>query len=125
MQHGDEAEVPKGAVPLSEAIEALRAELMRAFMSGADESLRFEAAPVELTLQTAVTWGGRADVGIKWWLISAGGEISRQSVTTQTVKLTLKPRLFDAAGNSVEFLIDTVDGQTTRPSTDIPTDAVG
>ncbi|HZE17563.1 MAG TPA: trypco2 family protein [Mycobacterium sp.] len=44
--------------------------------------------------------------GVKWWLIDAGGELAREKVATQTVKLTLKPALFDENGNEVELLID-------------------
>jgi hypothetical protein len=125
MSEKDLEEVPKGAVPLSKAIEALRAELTRSFVAAQGKGLRFEPSPVELTLQVAVTEGGKANAGIKWWLISAGGEVSRQSVTTQTVKLTLQPRLFDADGNPVEFLIDADNAPLPDASTDIPLDAQG
>ena len=113
---------PEGAAPLSAAIAALRDELMHAFwagqftydVGGQQRTLRFKPAPVELTLQVAVTWGGRAEAGVQWWLISAGGELSRQSVTTQTLKLSLEPQMFDEQGAPVEFLIDTADSPDTE-----------
>jgi Trypsin-co-occurring domain 2 len=110
-------EVPKGAVPLSAAIGALRDELMQAVwagqfpyeLNGQQRRLRFKSAVVELTLQVAVTTKGTAKAGVKWWLIEAGGELAREKVATQTVKLSLEPVLFDVEGNQVELLIDAAD----------------
>ena len=44
-----------GGVPLAMAIRALRAELMQAWTDAQGQSLRFKVAPVELTLEVAVT----------------------------------------------------------------------
>ncbi len=96
----------QGAVPLAAAIGALREELARAWWDGRSRSLRFKPSPVELTLQVAVTSTGTAHGGVKWWLIELGGQLSRESAVTQTVKLTLEPVLVDQAGGPVEFLID-------------------
>jgi Trypsin-co-occurring domain 2 len=41
----------------------------------AEQSLRFKVAPVELTLEAAVTWTGTGSAGIKWWLLEAGREL--------------------------------------------------
>jgi hypothetical protein len=69
--------------------------------------VRFKPSPVELTLQVAVTWEGKGIAGVRWWLIELGGEVSRQSAVTQTVKVTLEPKIFDeATGEPLEFLID-------------------
>ena len=98
---------PAGAVPLSAAIAALRDELTRAWWDGQQQSLRFKPSPVELTLQVAVTWEGKGTGGVRWWLIELGGEVSRQSAVTQTVKVTLEPKIFDEnTGEPLEFLID-------------------
>ena len=67
-------ETPKGVVPLSAAIGALRDELTRAWWDGRDRSVRFKPSPVELTLQVAVTSAG-AGGGVRWWLIELGGEV--------------------------------------------------
>lgn len=53
-----------------------------------------------------MTSAGKGSAGVKWWLIELGGEISRESVVTQTVKITLEPKLFDEQGKPLEFLID-------------------
>jgi hypothetical protein len=116
-------DAPAGVVPLATALEALRAELKGAYTAAQGDSLRFEPSPVELTLQVAVTAGGKANAGVKWWLISAGGEVSREKITTQTVRLTLQPRLFDADGKPVDFLIDADDKSPGAPPVEIPLDA--
>jgi Trypsin-co-occurring domain 2 len=72
-------------------------------------TMRFKPAPIEVTLQVAVTSKGGSRVGVKWWLIDAGGELSREKVATQTVKLTLEPVLVDGNGLQTELLIDAAD----------------
>ena len=88
-------DAPQGAVPLAAAIEALRDELTRAWWDGRNQKIRFKPSPVELSLQVGVTSAGKGSAGVKWWLIELGGELSRQSVVTQMVKLSLEPRMFD------------------------------
>jgi len=103
-----------GGVPLAMAIRALRGELMQAWTAAQGQPLRFKVAPVELTLEVAVTWTGKGTAGIKWWLLQAGGQVSREKATTQTIKLTLDPVTQDAQGNVVGIFIDDED------TTDIP-----
>jgi len=98
-----------GAVSLSAAIAALRSELTLAWWDGRKGSVRFVPAPVELTLQLAVTSAGKGSAGVRWWVVELGGEVSRESVVTHTVKLTLDPRLIDDDGEPQEFLIDASD----------------
>ena len=104
-----------GGVPLAAAIRALRAELMQAWTDAQGQSLRFKVAPVELTLEVAVTWTGKGTAGIKWWLLEAGGEVSREKAVTQTIKLTLDPVTLDAQGNLVSVLIDAADIRSGSP----------
>jgi hypothetical protein len=114
----DEAQPPAGGVPLSEAIAALRNELLRAWWDR-DKTLRFKPSPIELTLQVGVTATGKGSAGVKWWLIELGGELSRESVVTQTVKLTLEPKLFDSQNREMELLIDAAYAETSdSPSND-------
>ena len=108
-----------GGVSLSAAIGALRDELMHAVwagqfpyqINGQHRTLRFKPAPIEVTLEVAVTWTGTAKAGVKWWLIDASGELAREKVATQTVKLTLEPAMFDDNGRQLELLIDATDVQ--------------
>jgi hypothetical protein len=106
-----------GAVPLSAAIAALRDELMAAWADGQHRSVRFKPSPVELTLQVAVTQDRQGGAKVRWWLIELGAEMSRQSVATQTVKLTLEPRFFEeSTGKPVASLIEAVEELTSpRP----------
>jgi Trypsin-co-occurring domain 2 len=102
---------PAGAVALSDAIAALRAELLRAWWDGRNEILRFEPAPIELTLEVAVTAAGEGSLGVNWWVLELGGKASREKVSTQTIKITLDPKIFDPSGQPLRVLIDTVDHQ--------------
>jgi hypothetical protein len=114
---GDRSEdSPKGVVPLSSAIAALRDELTKAWWDGRHRSVRFRPSPVELTLQVAVTSAGKGNAGVRWWLIELGGEVSRESVATQTVKVTLDPVMLDEHGEPLEFLIDAADESATSAS---------
>jgi len=87
-------------VGLSEALIALREELLAAWQEGEGDGgsrrLRFRVPePIELTFQAAVTRKVGADAGVKWWLLSLGGEASRGSVVTQTLHLKLAPVMYD------------------------------
>lgn len=82
-----------GRVGLAEAIQALRAELTQAISQAPGRGVRFGLGPIELTVEAAVTTNVGGKAGIRWWLIDAGGEVSREAVTTQTLKLTLDPVL--------------------------------
>ena len=50
-------------------------------------------------------------------MVAAGADVGRDKATTQTVKLTLDPILFDDQGRQVELMIDSAD--TLATSTDI------
>ena len=100
---------PRGAVPLAAAIAALRAELTQAWTDAQNKQLRFRVAPVELTVEAAVTWTGKGTTGINWWLLELGGEVSREKAATQTIKLTLDPVTLDKDGNVVSVVIDAPD----------------
>lgn len=114
-------DAPGGVVPLAEAIGALREELTRAWWDGRNQKVRFKPSPVELSLQVGVTSAGKGSAGVKWWLIELGGEMSRQSVQTQMVKVSLEPRMFDeTTGEPVESLIEATDesGDFSRAESD-------
>jgi Trypsin-co-occurring domain 2 len=124
MPDSDRGQQLVGGVSLSAAIGALREELMYAVwagqfpyqLNGEQRTLRFKPAPIEVTLQVAVTSKGTAKAGVKWWLIEAGADLSREKVATQTVKLTLEPAMFDENGQQVELLIDTADNEDSAAS---------
>ena len=120
----DDKSIPAGAVSLSSAIASLRGELTRAWWDGRRGKVRFKPAPIELTLEVGVTGTSAGSAGVHWWLVELGGELSRESVATQTIKLTLDPVLFDNDGQPVELFIDADDAQDAAASpSDISLDA--
>lgn len=74
-------------VGLAEAVESLRAELMRAVEAGKDQPMQFSVEPIELTAQVAVTKDANGKIG--WNLLGLGG--SWESASTQTLTLKLAP----------------------------------
>ena len=107
-----------GVVGLADAIGALRDELMQAWTSGQHERLRFKPRPVELTVQVAVTSAGTGRAGIRWWLVELGGDVSRESVMTQTLKLLLDPVMYDEHGRSTDVLISGTGAEADREEGD-------
>lgn len=104
----DENGLP-GGVRLAEAIEALRSELAQAMVTAPAEGVRFRPGPVELTVEAALTKNVGGKAGIKWWLIEAGGEASRESVVTQTLTISLQPVLVNTQGEAVDLVISDQD----------------
>jgi Trypsin-co-occurring domain 2 len=78
--------------------------------SGASESVRFDLAPIELTLQAVVTKG--ADGKIGWKILEFGAKY--ESAVTQTVKLTLSPTWADQIPNTAESSTTNAEKSTTR-----------
>ncbi len=110
-----------GWVGLPEAIESLRADLAQAWWDGKRRRVRCRVDPVELTVQGGVTRTGTGSAGIKWHVLTLGGQRSREAATTQTLKLRLTPVLFDDEGNELpeaeQLISDRDDG---RGEADLP-----
>ena len=77
----------KVIVGLSEAVESLRAELMKAVEAGKDRPMQFSVEPIEQIPQVAGTKDANGKIG--WNLLGLGG--SYESATTQTLTLKLTP----------------------------------
>ena len=89
-------------VGLAEAIAALRKELLAAANEGANTAMRFKLAPVELSMQVAVTKDAGGKIG--WQVLGLGASYS--SATTQTLALRLEPVWRNADGSyTSEFTI--------------------
>lgn len=89
-------------VGLAAAIEALRVELVQAIDAAGDPRMRFKLAPIELSLQVAVTNEVEGKIG--WKVLGLGG--SHEAATTQTLTLRLEPQWLQQDGAySPEFLI--------------------
>jgi hypothetical protein len=78
-------------VPLVEAIRALRREIVEASRVAKDEEVQFKLGPVELEFALELSREAGADGGLKFWVVSLGGQAKRGSATTHTVKLVLTP----------------------------------
>ena len=96
-------------IPLSKAIQDLRAELLQAVAEGEGKDLRFRLQPIELELQLAVTWSGEANAGVKFWVIELGGKGSAEQASTQKLKLMLDP--ISKGGGAI-----VTDDQAVRPA---------
>jgi len=89
-------------VGLADAIRALRQELMEAIAEGEGMPMQFRLAPIELSLQIAVTKEAQGKIG--WHILALGG--SYESATTQMLKLRLDPvRVGEDGSVSNDFTI--------------------
>lgn len=79
--------MPEPWIDLADAIEGLRSALSQAVERGAVEGMHFRLSPVELTLEAVLAREGKGKVG--WKILEVGG--SRESSSTQTLKLSLTP----------------------------------
>ncbi len=94
----DDAAASEGWVELSDAIAALRRDLADAWWDGQHKRVRFKVEPVELTVQVGVTRTGKGQAGVKWHILTLGGERSRETTATQTLRLRLAPVLYGDNG---------------------------
>jgi hypothetical protein len=78
-------------IPLAQAINDLRAELLVALATGKNEPLQFRLKPVELELKVTVTREGGANAGVKFWIVDLGAKGTVGDATTHTLKLVLEP----------------------------------
>ena len=93
-----EDDEPDGWVALSDAIAALRRDLEAAWWDGQNKRVRFKVEPVEMTTQVGVTKTGKGQAGIKWHILALGGEKSRETTATQTLRLRLAPVFYGENG---------------------------
>lgn len=101
---------------LSDAIESLRDALVSAAWDGKNKRVRFRIEPVELTVQAGVTRKGSGAAGVKWHILTLGGEKSKEAATTQTLKLRLTPVLFDEQGKQLPAGEQLISGREDLPA---------
>jgi hypothetical protein len=110
---------PDGWVDLSTAIAALRRDLARAWWDGRNQRVRFRVEPVELTVQAGVTRTGKGQAGVKWHILTLGGEKSKETAVTQTLRLRLAPVFYAEDGQLLAEQEQAVSGEDEPPeSTD-------
>ena len=117
---GSSVDEIRGGVDLADAIEALRGVLVQAMWDGQKSRVRFRVEPVELTVQVGVIRTGKGAAGVKWHILTAGGERSRRLESTQTLRIRLTPVLFDETGRELaiaeQLVIDRVGDETSAPA---------
>jgi hypothetical protein len=74
---------------LAETVEALRAELARAVVAGAEADFQFPVSGVTLEFHVAVTKTGEGRAGVRFWVVELGGGGSYAKEEIQTVTVTL------------------------------------
>lgn len=99
---------------LSDAIEALRDDLAKAWWDGRDQRVRFKIEPVELTVQVGVTKTGEGSAGIKWHILTLGGRRTHETATTQVLKLRLQPVFYDTDGRKLPPVISDREDDTSE-----------
>lgn len=99
------ADEPEFGVPLADAIEALRAELVVALRKGWTEEVRFALGPIELEFQVEVSREAGGKAGVKFWVVELGGQGSRSSGSRHTVRVSLSPVMSDDAGQDRPLVV--------------------
>lgn len=89
---------PGRQVELADAINEVRAELLRAQSTGASEDLRFRLG--EVTLELAVELGrqGGGEAAVKVWVVNLGANATVSSTRTHTVTVTMTPETLGEDG---------------------------
>ncbi|MER7708126.1 trypco2 family protein [Kitasatospora sp. NPDC097605] len=80
-------------IELSDVIRDLRGQLEQAMADAVGQTLAFELGDIELELSVAVESSGRAGAKVRFWVVELGGDADHRRADTQTVKLTLHPRV--------------------------------
>lgn len=78
-------------VPLSQAIRALRREIVEANRASKNEEIRFKLGPIELEFGLEVAREAGGEAGLRFWVVSIGALGKRASAATHTVKMVLTP----------------------------------
>lgn len=80
-------------VELAELIADLRDELSLAVDAANPDGLRFELGPVGLEVSVMVTKEAKPGAKVKFWVVEVGADASVSKATTQTITLTLQPKM--------------------------------
>jgi hypothetical protein len=92
-------------LPLSQALDSLRDELMAAVDHAGSAWLRFAVKGIELELHVVATASGEAQAGAGLWhVVTVGGSATRSSEVMHRIMLTLEPRV-GIAGDTAEVLV--------------------
>jgi Trypsin-co-occurring domain 2 len=79
-------------IELSTLIKRLRHEIETTWWEGQTSAIVFEVGSVEVEVNTQLQKDGKAEFGVKFLVVSAGGGGGLSTTDTQRIKLTLTPR---------------------------------
>jgi hypothetical protein len=85
---------------LSDAIESIRSELIKAQLRGKGEEMRFEVVDIELELEIAGEVSKSTGFKASWWVVT--GEVGTQSKESTRHKLKVKLNPIGIDGRSVK-----------------------
>ncbi len=74
---------------LATMIQALRNSLDKAQAEGRGRENQFQVDSIEVEAIVEVTNEHTGDVGVQFWVVQAGGSLSRSSIATQRIRLCL------------------------------------
>jgi hypothetical protein len=92
---------------LSDAINAVRAELERARQTAEGQTLQFEVGAIEMEFDIALT-GTKGLDGIDVKVVSVGAKWMRETTATHRIKVALKPMLEDGRSPKVSTHLSSV-----------------
>src|SRR2546422_409778 len=78
-------------IGLREAVTALRGELGESILAAAGEELPLEVGEITLDFQIELERKATGSGGIRFWVVAVGGEASKTSAITHSVKVPLRP----------------------------------
>jgi hypothetical protein len=78
-------------LPLASTIRSLRTELVEAMRQAEGEALRFELGSVELELLVEVQKATSGQGGVRFWVVSLGGERGTTRTGTHRITVSLQP----------------------------------
>lgn len=88
-------------IPLVDAIEVLREQLIEVVNAAGSSPVRFGVRELELSMEVAVTRTGEGHAGITFWLVDFGAKGEVSDAVTHRVTLRLDP--IDAAGRAIKL----------------------
>jgi hypothetical protein len=98
-------------IELTEAVAALREELLDAAARGAGQGIGFAVGPIEMEFAVELRADARARTGFKAWVVTVEAEAGGSRASTHRVKVTLTPKQPDGA----DLLISGTPGQVLAP----------
>ncbi|MFG3055525.1 trypco2 family protein [Kitasatospora sp. NPDC048239] len=97
-------------IELSDAVAAVRDELLEAAARGAAQNLQFKVGPVELEFAVELRVDAKVKAGFKAWVVTAGTEGGVARGRTHKVKVTLTPQNADGTDVMVHGDSDRAEG---------------